>query len=456
MTKADIHSLTVEFMRRMEASERVAAPDANFNGEAEPASLTSSWPEPLRIEAYHGIAGEFVRLLEPNTEADPAALLTQFLAYAGNAIGRGPHFRAEADRHFTNINLVVVGQTAKGRKGTSEAWVRRLLREVDSHWASRRIKTGLSSGEGLIFEVRDRKDGGKEPDPGEPDKRLLVIEPEFASVLSVCERPGNTLSPVLRRAWDAPELLSPMTKTSRVEASNPHISIVGHITRDELRRLLTDTAAGNGFANRFLWVCARRAKLLPEGGRLHETELVPLAEQLRCAVDHARVNVELRRDEAARAMWRQVYPDLSEGRPGLLGAVTSRAEAQTMRLALIYALLDGSDAIRANHLAAGIEVWRYAMDSARFIFGDTLGDATADQILRALRVAPNGMTRTEIRDHFQRNKHDADISRALDVLAEYGLAFSRREQRDRGRPTERWFATATLTTETMKTTEVGK
>src|SRR5438128_2157582 len=46
-------------------------------------------PEPLRAAAFHGLAGEFVRAVDPHTEADPAAMLTQFLAAFGNACGRG-------------------------------------------------------------------------------------------------------------------------------------------------------------------------------------------------------------------------------------------------------------------------------------------------------------------------------------------------------------------------------
>ena len=41
---------------------------------------------------------------------------------------------------------------------------------------------------------------------------------------------------------------------------------------------------------------------------------------------------ELKLDDAARKLWAQVYPTLSEGKPGLLGAITARAEAQVLRI----------------------------------------------------------------------------------------------------------------------------
>jgi hypothetical protein len=390
----------------------------------------SSWPNPLRPAAFHGPAGELVRLIEPHSEADPAAILIQFLVAFGNLIYRSAHFVAEGDRHYTSLYAVVVGQTSKGRKGTSWGQVRRMLGALDPDWAGNRIMNGLASGEGLITAI------GKDD---APDRRLLAVETEFARVLQVCERDGCTLSAVIREAWDTGTLRT-MTKKDPLHATDAHISIIGHITRDELRRLLTDTAAANGFANRFLWVCAQRSKQLPDGGALNTGDLDPIGERLRSAADFAKLAGELRRDEAARAIWHGVYGSLSEGQPGLFGAVTSRAEAQVMRLACVYAVLDCSRAIRAEHLLAALAIWQYCEASARFIFGAAFGDATADEIIQALRQRPEGMTRTEIREHFSRNKRSAEIERALALLQEYGRARMLPESDGPGRPAERWHA----------------
>ncbi len=151
----------------------------------------------LKEAAYHGLVGEFTRLIEPHSETDPAAVLFQTLIASGSMIGSGPHFRVEADRHTVNEFLALVGDTSKARKGASRGHSIRLCRRIEEPWAETRIKEGLSSGEGLIWLVRDlaEKDG-KIVDPGKADKRLLLTESEFASTLSVLERPGNTLSPI--------------------------------------------------------------------------------------------------------------------------------------------------------------------------------------------------------------------------------------------------------------------
>src|SRR5712692_6178656 len=107
----------------------------------------------LAEEAFVGLPGEIVRTVAPHTESDPAGLLLSALVMFGNCIGRGPHYRVEATDHGPNLFVVKVGDSAKARKGTGEDRVRSFFRHVDDDWASQRVHTGLSSGEGVIWEV---------------------------------------------------------------------------------------------------------------------------------------------------------------------------------------------------------------------------------------------------------------------------------------------------------------
>ena len=395
------------------------------------------WPDPLDNDAYHGLAGEIVRTIEPHTESDPAALLIQFLVAFGNVVGRRPHFQVENDLHRMNEFAVVVGETAKARKGTSAGYVEGLFAQVEQPpvslsatdatdgkaapstqlWRPLQRRSGLSSGEGLIWHVRDpmpSSEHRQKDDPGVPDKRLFVLESEFASVLKVLSRLGNTLSAIVRCAWDGDPVLETLVKNNPARATGAHVSVVGHVTRAELLRYLDSTEMANGFANRILWACARRSKLLPRGGDLTKNDMDRLAAQVADAVKFARGVECLTRDSDADDLWALVYPDLSAGRPGLVGAILARAEAHVMRLACIYALLDKSYVVTAAHLQAALAVWEYCQQSAYFIFGDRLGDPDADVILKALRQAgAAGLTRTDIRDLFGRNRYKVQIDRAL-------------------------------------------
>jgi Primase C terminal 2 (PriCT-2) len=157
-------------------------------------SVVPAWPQ-IDEAAFQGLAGEAVKAIEPHSEADPVALLMQFLTLAGNLIGRTAYYRVEDDRHHANLFAVLVGESSKARKGTSMGRVRSVAKIADQGWSDDRLKGGLSSGEGLINEVRDerrewdRKAGREEiVDPGVADKRLMIVEAEFASALAVMER----------------------------------------------------------------------------------------------------------------------------------------------------------------------------------------------------------------------------------------------------------------------------
>jgi Protein of unknown function (DUF3987) len=430
--------------------EVTASAHNHFSGPTSDQSSTPSEPEwpTMGEDAFHGLVGDVAREIGPHTEADPTALLIQFLISAGNMIGRCPFYQVEGTRHHANLFAVLVGETAKARKGTSWDRLSDVVLAADQRWYSERTKSGLSSGEGFINEVRDerkewnKKEGREEVvDPGISDKRLLVIEPEFAGVLAVAERHGNTLSALMRRAWDG-GILSTMTRSSPLRATGSHISIVGHITVEELRARLTRTDTANGFANRFLFPLVMRSKVLPFGGDLLEHKvLVDLGGRLKTAVEAASSAGRVGWTAAGAEAWKAVYPQLSQGQPGLLGAVTSRAEAQCVRLALIYALLDAAANIDLSHINAALAVWEYCEASAAHIFGASLGDPVADDILRAIHHARReGMSRTAIRDLFGRNQSADRLGAALALLASKGRA--RPEYRTSGgRPAEIWVAT---------------
>jgi DNA-binding transcriptional ArsR family regulator len=436
--------------RELDRNAAVFRPDPAAADPPSPASPVprdagAAWPTPPGLAAYHGLAGDVVAAFLPHTESDPVAVLLQFLAAFGNAVGRGPHFPVEGDRHPTNLNVALVGATAKGRKGTSWGRVRQLLELAEPGWAAERVAHGLSSGEGLIWQVRDpidrperdRRTGAVEivtVDHGVADKRLFVLEAELAGVLRVMQRDGNTLSAVVRQAWDGGDLRA-LTKNSPARATGALVSVVGHITADELRRYLDRTESGNGFANRFLFACIRRSRCLPDGGGA--VDLGGLAGSVRDALAAARGIGPVGRDAEARRLWHAVYPELSEGRPGLLGAVTARAEAQVTRLALLYALLDRRGTVGVAHLRAALELWRYCADSARWVFGDSQGDPVADTVLAALRTSPDGLSRTEMSQLFDRHVSGAQLGRALAALEGQGLVAGRRVGTG-GRPREVW------------------
>jgi len=397
-----------------------------------PIPAPAGWPT-LSDAAMHGIAGETVAVLAPETEADPAAMLLGLLAMAGNAIGAGPHFRVGGDCHPARLHVAVVGDTARARKGTAYGMARWVMGHADPGWMPR-ILGGFGSGEAVVDAVRD-PDGD---DPGTPDKRLLIREEEFARVLHVAARDGSTLSPLLRSAWDGTRLAA-RTRKSTAVATDAHVSVLADVTMEELRHLLGSVEIAAGFGNRYLWVLARRARKLPSGGTLDDTDVFALGSRLGDAIASARRIGRMRRTPAADAYWEEIYDAVPDDTGGAYGRIVARVEAHLLRLAVVYAALDTASAIDVEHLDAALAVWDYCAASALRIFGTATGNPTADRIYSALRGAGDeGLDRSATNDLFAGHRSGAELARARTLLIERGLAVEVAQDTG-GRPRHRLF-----------------
>ncbi len=224
-----------------------------------------------------------------------------------------------------------------------------------------------------------------------------------------------------------------MTKNNPIKATGAHISIIGHITKDELLRHLNQTERANGFANRFIWFFVNRSKAIPNPQGVPLEVLSPLIEKLRKAITFANTVEEMRRDDETERLWAKVYSELSEGKLGMVGAIISRAEAQAMRLACLYALMDCSFIVRRDHLKAALALWDYSEKSARVIFGNRTGDSKVDKVKAALRESGR-LTLTDISGVFGRNLPKDETERIIETLLRWGMATVGEEKDGEGRP----------------------
>ena len=404
-----------------------------------PKNTPTPWPSPLGAAAYHGLAGAVVRAYGAESEADPAALLFHFLVAFGATVGRGPTFFVGPTAHPAAEFVLVAGRSAKARKGDGWQAVRRLFGLAQPGWERAVVTTGLSTGEGLIHEVRDARgdaEAGGVDDPGVLDKRRCVVEGEFSRVLRVGQREGNTLSATLRNVWDGVSPLKTLTRGKPEAATGAHIGIVAHTTIKELRTLATATDAASGYLNRFLCVAVTRAQLLPSPRAPDPEEEAHLAGALAGAVAAARRVGAMTRTPAAEAVWRRAYAQLAGERDGLAGDLLARGEAHVLRLSMLYALLDGTGEIDTPHLEAALELWRFVEESTTHVYGDATGDAVADTLLAAL--APGEpLTMTEVSALYSRNVPAARIRLTVESLEAAGRlrTFTAPEPGKTGRPT---------------------
>ncbi|MDP9223656.1 MAG: YfjI family protein, partial [Actinomycetota bacterium] len=327
--------------------------------------------------AFSGLAGDVVRAYEPLTEADPAAMLINTLVEFGSMVGPMSEARAGSAKHPPALFVALVGRSSRSRKGTSEREVSPLMAHVEEDWERRHRVGGFGSGEAFI-----------EHAASEPGEAIYMVESELARVLVAASRDGSTASAVLRAAWDFSRLEHRVRK-QKYEAPAAPVSLMAHITADELvdaRRGLHLVEAMNGFGNRVLWVHVDRRRIIPSPEPIPEGVRNHLVVRLRAALDAARAAGVVRRSPEAEELWVDLYGQMADDDPvGIVGALTARAEAQVLRLSLLYALIDGQSTITRPHLESAWEFWRYCRWSAQHLWvGSGSGDPDVDRVVGIL------------------------------------------------------------------------
>ena len=101
--------------------------------------------------------------------------------------------------------------------------------------------------------------------------------------------------------------LQTMAKNAPARATDSHVAIVGHITKDEFLLFVSGTELANGFINRFLLVGVKRSQELPFGGRLQGKELERVRKATLTALRFASLPRQLTFDPQARERWIEVY-----------------------------------------------------------------------------------------------------------------------------------------------------
>ncbi|WP_158282881.1 DUF3987 domain-containing protein [Nocardioides silvaticus] len=374
----------------------------------------------LDNDALHGLAGQVVRALAPLTEASAPAMLLTLLVTFGAMVGRSAHVNVGHQKHYPLLFGVVVGSSARARKGTSAAAVRPVLDAADEDFmTTRHLRGGIQSGEALIQALASLAEDGEV----DLDQRLLLTEEEYGRLLTIAGRQGSIVSAVLRSAWDG-DALSARTKAQTLIAEQPHLSVLGHVTIGELKVVLKPVDIANGYANRFIHVLSHRGTLLPEPGRLTDAQIELLGARLRASVNFARSVGEVKRSADFRRHWDTLYR-IVESQPSggeVYDSLTVRASPQMLRLATIYALLDQSPALEAVHLRAAAALWEYSEASVAHIWGATLGDERVDRLYSAVKAAgADGLDRTQVSELFGKNKTKSELDDLVARLIDLDL-----------------------------------
>jgi hypothetical protein len=405
--------------------------DAPIDDDSPDTHRNAPQPDPVCL---YGLVGDVARAGSEGTEANPYAIAANFMAYLSCAIGRGPYLPIGNTWHHARLFILHIGRSGRGRKGDAVSLVNRLdtaLRQLSASAAPPIHRGGLSSREGLVSLFHDGYKSGKVEVPAIEDKRLWVVESEFANVLHQGRREGNTLSAALRDCWDGVSL-KPATKSNRLYASHPHLCLSGAISPSELLSLMRARELTNGFANRFLMIWAERETIVPFPAATPQKTVDALAARILGILDFVQAERVTERDhlrvgltEQAQNIYAQLYRgELMDDSAGeRVTALLERRAPMLLRLAMIFAICDLQTQIDVQHIQAAIGWIRHGVESAKFVFVKSTDaavsvrtHAAAKKIVEFLRV--KGMaTRWQITaECFQGHVGKSVIDAAIEQL----------------------------------------
>ena len=388
-------------------------------------------PEPLKDIALQGPVGWFIEAAEKYTEADYQCLALQFLTAMGNLLGPGNYGQVGSERHYPNLFTLIVGPTSSG-KGHGLSTIRALAKEIDQKWTDEHIHSSAASGEGLVRMLSEIEN--------KEDKRILLSAREMSIVLGNARREGSNLSAYLREAYDGLPIENFKAK-SRIAAKDYFLSVIGHITPHELSRVLGDVDWFNGLANRFTWGLVEQSKVLARIPRI--PGFGPVADTLRNLAALSPIG-EIPFSEEGGNVWDAWVESLPKPKDERMGAAQERIRPNTLRTALIYALLDPDRLgpiekveLLPRHVEAAIEIARYSMDTVRWFLERPPDIKQDDDVakIQKIRVARNKngeLTGTELCAVLPNESAD----RRNELATRAGLWF--KEIRTGGRPRKVW------------------
>jgi hypothetical protein len=410
------------------------------------------FPVEMSEDAFYGPIGKLVALIAPRVEPCRESILMQFLTAFANMIGRNPYIDlGDGGIQRLSIFLLIVGATAKSRKGPAWRIVKNVLKRIDSKWAIENTQTGLASGEALVECICDQDK--KRKVEGTTDKRLLVMETEVSRLFTIMERGGSIMPDILRQAFDLNEELSNKSKTSPRKATEPHVGLLAHTTKEELCKTLKPIHHKNGFANRIMYIAVKRVREISRGKSVdwskpehleiveHFHQILAKFRSIPISVDLGETGILFTFNEDAGKMYDAFYHKVFNNDNTLL----AREETFVARLSLLYAVADGETTIKVEHLKAAIAVWQYWTRTVEWIFGggDYIGGYYTRKLVFYLRGRQaNGAKKSEIFQEVFANNSERriDMDMACHEALALGLVRMVTREPGKGRPAERWWA----------------
>jgi hypothetical protein len=320
---------------------------------------------------WTGWLEDFRRWVTPTTDACEESIYAAGLLALSCAIGRSVSVNY-AGVLYSNLYVVIVGPTSVSRKTTVLRRARSVLqRAFTQDWL--RWARSVGSAEGLLERFCRESEAGSgkskqlvfAPIPGQ---RLILDESEFTGLFVKMSRPATAnLLEVFLTLYDG-EDYKPHTRSRPMEIQQPFFSILSATTPTMLEKRIDDIHLTSGLLPRFAFFQAtpRTPIAYPELSSAEGLEQLALGlQRLSLYAQELSQSLELTPD--ARQAWEPVYISFQEEQrtiEGIGADLLSRMTALAMKVALIYAVMQGHRSIFEEDLHAGVSVARYCSDVA--------------------------------------------------------------------------------------------
>lgn len=393
----------------------------------------SRYPVPVQDHGmFTGLLGDIAEEASQGIEADKVGVYGCLLAIAGMLAGRKPYVRIGDRRHPLLIWPLLMGRTGSGRKGDAVASATLPMSTAFLELDDLTV-TGLSTGEGLIWHIRDPDEKG-----GTDDKRLLIVEEELSHIIAVSSKESSTLSGVIRKAWDGGRL-QVLTKNSPYSAGWSHITIIAAITPAEFRSRVSNRDLSGGLWNRYLPLFVERRKLIADPEGIGMDLLTEYSEKICKAV-----NVVAGRDviglsrQARELLEDEFYPEFADlaDEEGRVADFMERSPSYLRRVSALTSALAGHKEVPLADLEAAACLVRYSLASARYALDPGKRNPPLDRLRRAVDEAyPDGLSGTEVRNLFHGHLRKRELQKLVNLICE-SEEYEKRIVPTGGRPRE--------------------
>lgn len=300
----------------------------------------------------------------PCTEAALENIWAALLVAAGMTIGRNA-WRESPQPLYPNFYLLLLGSTGDSRKSTVLWLLRELLDRVGVKFQN---LAGVASVEG-IYEALAVCEGTK----------AIIYNDEFRALLAVGKRQTTqNLLPRLNSLYYCPKRDSIDRVKDSTVIIEPFVSLVAATPKAYIDDLLGELEITGGFLNRFLIVSGSEQPPKPivraPSAAAWESIAAPLRE-IGERFEISPTHFEMTRE--AERLWCEFYTTWKNDRRGWqqkMTELTARCFEHVLKIAIVYAALDGEVQITAEALARAIALGEWLQSNTLSLFSDAALD----------------------------------------------------------------------------------